>query len=287
MTSIAFFGLGTMGGGMAARLAGAGFPVTVWNRSAARTQRLKDLGATVAASPRDAAANADVVISMLADDPASRLAWTGDTGALGAMRPGAVLIECSTISPVWIEELGRLAAERGCPLLDAPVTGSRPQAEKGELRFLVGGDAAVLEQVRPILAAMSSAIVHLGPTGSGARIKLINNFLCGVQAASMAEAVALIERSGLNRELSLSILQSGAPTSPVVTASSNRMAARDYAVNFRLSLMRKDLAYAIDEGARFGVPLATAVTARDMYDRAAPQWADADFSAVVEPLRQA
>lgn len=287
MTSIAFFGLGTMGGGMAARLVGAGFPVTVWNRSAARTQRFKDLGATVASSPRDAAASADVVISMLADDGASRLAWTGDTGALGAMRPGAVLIECSTISPVWIEELGRLAAARGCALLDAPVTGSRPQAEKGELRFLVGGDAATLERVRPVLAAMGREIVHLGPAGSGARIKLINNFLCGVQAASMAEAVALIERSGLNRELALGILQSGAPTSPVVTASSNRMAARDYAVNFRLSLMRKDLAYAIDEGARFGVPLATAITARAIFDRAAPQWADADFSAVVEPLRNA
>jgi len=283
--NIAFFGLGTMGGGMAARLAGAGFRVAVWNRSVDRASRFRELGAAVAASPREAAAGADVAISMVADDPASRSVWLGDAGALAALPSGAVVIECSTVSPAWIDELSTAATVRGCAVLDAPVTGSKVQAASGELRFLVGGDAAVLDRVRPVLAAMSKETVHLGPLGSGARLKLINNFLCGVQAVSVAEAVALIERSGLNREAALAVLTNGAPTSPVVTASSKRMAASDYTVNFKLALMRKDLAYAIEEGERHGVALDTARAARDAFDRAIPEWSDADFAAVVETLR--
>jgi 3-hydroxyisobutyrate dehydrogenase len=171
-------------------------------------------------------------------------------------------------------------------VIDAPVTGSRAQAASGELRFLVGGDAAVLERVRPVLAAMSKEIVHLGPVGSGALLKLVNNFLCGVQAVSVAEAVALIERSGLDQDVAWSVLRNGAPTSPVLAAASKRMTAADYAINFRLALMRKDLAYAIDEGARHGVSLDTARTARDSFDKAIPEWGDADFAAVVETLRR-
>jgi 3-hydroxyisobutyrate dehydrogenase len=284
MTSLAFLGLGTMGGGMAARLVGAGFPVAVWNRSAERANRLRELGATVAASPRDAAAGADVVISMVADDEAARSVWLGPAGAVAAARHGAVLIECSTISPAWAEELGREAVTRGCSLIDAPVTGSKTQAAAGELRFLVGGDAGVLERVRPVLAAMGREIVHLGPLGSGARLKLVNNFMCGVQAASLAEAVALIENSGLNRDLALSILQNGAPSSPLVKSVSTRMAAKDYAVNFKLALMRKDLTYAIADARRHGVDLATARAARELFLNAA-EWGEADFAAVVEPLR--
>jgi 3-hydroxyisobutyrate dehydrogenase len=283
--SIAFLGVGTMGGGMAARLISAGFPVTVWNRSRDRADGLRDLGAVVAASPREAAADADVVISMVADDHAARAVWLGESGALASMREGGVAIECSTISPAWIDELHRSALTRRCAVLDAPVTGSRTQAASGELLFLVGGDATVLERVRPILAAMSRDVLHFGPTGSGARMKLVNNFVCGAQAAALAEAMALIERSGLNTELALTVLRNGAPGSPLVKAASQRMARRDYAVNFKLSLMDKDLTYAIDEAHRHGLTLATARTARDLFQSAA-EWGDADFSAVVEPLRR-
>jgi 3-hydroxyisobutyrate dehydrogenase len=132
---------------------------------------------------------------------------------------------------------------------------------------------------------MGRNIVHLGPLGSGARLKLINNFLCGVQAVSVAEAVVLIERCGLDRDAALAVLTNGAPASPVVTAVSKRMAERDYAVNFKLGLMRKDLAYAMDEAHRHGVSLQTARAARDAFDKAIPEWSDADFAAVVEALR--
>jgi 3-hydroxyisobutyrate dehydrogenase len=286
MTSVAFLGVGTMGAGMAARLLGGGFRVTVWNRSAERANRLRDVGAQVAATPAAAAADADAVISMLADDPVSRSVWLGESGALAAMPAGGLVIECGTVSPGWVDELSRAASAKGCAAIDAPVTGSRTQAASGELRFLVGGEAATLERARPLLAVMGREILHFGPIGSGARIKLINNFVCGAQAAALADAVALIERSGLDRNLALTVLTDGAPGSPLVKAAAGRMATPDYTVNFKLSLMRKDLAYAIDEANRHGLALSTARTARDMFDRAVADWSDADFSAVVEPLRR-
>ena len=283
---IAFLGLGVMGGGMARRLAAAGFPLAVWNRTASGAEPLRDLGATVVSTPADAAAEADIVISMLADDAASWSVWAGSSGALERIPRGAIVVECSTVSPTWVAELTALAAAKGCAAIDAPVTGSRTQAANGELQFLVGGDAAVLERVRPVLAAMARNIVHVGPAGSGARLKLINNYLCGVQAAALAEAVVLIEQSNLSLEASLGVLQNGAPGSPLVKAVSNRMASRDYAVNFKLGLMTKDLSYAIAEGQRHGVDLETARAALGRFQLASQTpWNDQDFAAVVEVLR--
>src|SRR5690348_9351765 len=215
MRSVAFLGLGVMGRGMAARAVGLGVPVAVWNRSRAKAEALAAEAASakvrVAATPREAAEGADVVFSMVADDPASRSVWTGPDGALGGVTRGAVLVESSTVSPAWIEALAGEAASRGCTLVDAPVTGSRSQAASGQLLFLVGGDAEVVERLRPVLAVMSRAIVHVGPTGSGARLKLVNNFLCGVQAVALAEAIALIERAGLDRDVATKVLAEGAP----------------------------------------------------------------------------
>ena len=275
-----------MGSGMAARLVGAGFRVTVWNRTPGRCEPLRELGASVAESPRAAAADADAVVCMVADDAASRTVWLGETGALASIRPGTVVIECSTLSPAWIDELNRAASDHACLLLDAPVTGSRTQAETGQLLFLVGGEREALGPVRPVFAAMGRDTLHLGPLGSGARMKLVNNFLCGVQAAALAEAVTLVEQSGLDRDLALAVLQNGAPGSPLVKAALGRMAAQDYAVNFKLALMRKDLGYAVAEAQRHGVPLNTAHAAAALFDDAMPEWADSDFSAVVEPLRR-
>ncbi len=271
---------------MARRLIAAGFPVTVWNRTASIAEPFGELGATVAATPAAAAAEAGIVVSMVADDAASWSVWAGSGGALERVPRGAVLIECSTLSPIWVAELAVHAEAKGCVVIDAPVTGSKTQAASGELQFLVGGDAAVLERVRPALAAMSRNVVHVGPAGSGARLKLINNYLCGVQAAALAEAVVLIEQSNLSLEASLGVLQNGAPGSPLVKAVSGRMAARDYAVNFKLALMTKDLSYAIAEGQRHGVDLETARAALGRFQLASQTaWNDQDFAAVVEVLR--
>jgi 3-hydroxyisobutyrate dehydrogenase len=287
-TRVALIGLGIMGSGMARRLLGGGFPLTVYNRNPGRAVPLAAEGAHVAASPREAASRADVVLSMVADDGAARAVWRGEQGALAGAARGTVLVECSTASVGWIDELAGAATAAGCALLDAPVTGSKVHAASGELSFLVGGSAAALETARPVLSVMSRAIVHVGPTGRGALLKLINNFLAGVQAASLAEALALIERSGLDRAKALEVLTNGAPGSPLVKTLSGRMTARDYTPHFLLRLMAKDLTYAQEEGRRYGLSLSTAAAALRLYEQAiAAGRSEEDFSVVVESLRQA
>lgn len=286
--TVALLGLGTMGLGMARNLLKAGFPLAVYNRTAEKAAPLAGEGAIVARSPADAAKKADVVVSMLSDDDASRAAWLGDGGALAAMRSGAIAIECSTVSPEWVEELHGKAQARGVALLDAPVTGSRVQAEAGQLIFLTGGDAEVVERARPVLQAMSKDILQLGPVGSGTQLKLINNFLCGVQVASLAEALTWIERNGLDREAALQFLKTGNPGSPLLSGISERMTKRTYEVNFLLKLMAKDLRYARAAAAKYNVPLATAETSEALFERAQEQGhAEQDMSAVVEVLRAA
>ena len=284
--NVALLGLGTMGAGMAENLLKADFSLSVYNRTAAKAQALINAGAHFAPTPAEAARDASVIISMLSDDAASREVWLGRDGALEAIEKGAILIESSTVSPAWIAELAGAAAQRGAAFLDAPVTGSRMQAETGQLSFLVGGGDATLENALPILKAMSKEVVHLGPVGSGAKMKLINNFLCGVQVASLAEGLAWIERSGLDREKALSVLKSGAPGSPLLGAISARMVSKNYAVNFLLTLMTKDLLYAQNEAARNNVVLRTAEAARGLFEVANKQgFGSEDMASVIEPLR--
>jgi 3-hydroxyisobutyrate dehydrogenase len=284
---IAFLGLGIMGSGMARRLLANGFWLTVFNRNAEKSKPFAAEGAQVAGSPREAAAQADVIISMVADDVASRSLWLGENGALVASKPGTVCIECSTVTVGWVKELAVAATGRGCEFLDAPVTGSKTQAAAGELNFLVGGLASTLEKVRPVLAAMGKTIAPIGPSGSGALLKLINNFVCGVQIAALAEALTMIERGGLDRAKALEVLTNGAPGSPLVKAVSARMTAPDFTPNFLLRLMAKDLGYAIQEGGRLSIELLTATAALEEFQRAiATGHGDKDIAAVVEPFRK-
>lgn len=284
--SVAILGLGTMGSGMAANLLKAGVSLTVYNRTPAKAQALVSTGARFAATPAAAAKDTSIVIGMLADDTASRAVWTGKDGVLNTVRPGTVLIESSTASPAWIEELAGLAAQHGTELLDAPVTGSRVQAATGQLTFLVGGSEAALQAATSVLKCMSKEIVHLGPTGSGAKMKLINNFLCGVQVASLAEGLAWVERSGLDTLKAVSILNAGAPASPLLGAVSERMINQNYAVNFLLTLMAKDMRYAQTEAANCNVNLTTAEVSLALFERAiANGYGDQDMASVIEPLR--
>ncbi|MGN6370133.1 MAG: NAD(P)-dependent oxidoreductase [Phycisphaerae bacterium] len=286
-THIAFLGLGIMGSGMAARLVQADFPVTVFNRNADKAKPLAAKGAKVARSPREAAANAGVIISMLADDEASRSLWLGDNGALAGARPNSLLIESSTVTPAWIHELAAAAKQKSCDLLDAPVTGSKPQAANGELLFLVGGSEESFTRAKPILTPMARDIQHLGPTGAGALFKLINHDLCGVQLVSLAEALTLIERSGLDRDKALAMLSTGTPGSPMIKNLATRMAANAFEPNFALHLMDKDMRYAIAEAAKQHVTFATGTTAHHTLEQAiAAGLGNKDLSAAIELLRQ-
>ena len=284
---VAVLGLGIMGAGMARQLVGKGFEVTVWNRDAAKTATLASAGARVAATPAAAAAGADIVLAMLANDEASHVVWLGSEGALAAMRTDAVAIESSTLTVEWIREFAATAKSRGIAFLDAPVTGSKAQAESGALSFLVGGSTEVLERVRPALAAMGGTVSHLGPTGSGSMMKLINNFLCGVQVASLAEAIAMAERSGLDARQAAAVLSAGSPGSPLVKMVAQRMLDRAYEPNFLIPLMAKDLSYARQAFAQAGIELASADVARAHFvaaERAG--MGHQDIAAIVELLRR-
>ncbi len=283
---IALLGLGLMGRGMAGRLLEAGFPLTIYNRSQAKCRDLADRGAVVASSPKEAATHGEIIISMVADDVASRSVWLGEEGAMSSVAAGSVLIESSTLTVPWVRELASAAACHGCELLDAPVTGSRDHAASGELRFLVGGEASTLERVRPVLAAMSGSIMYLGPQGSGALVKLINNGVCGVQCAALAQALALIEKSGIDPAPALSVLTEGAPASPLVKAVSGRMTAKNYDPHFVLRLMMKDLAYALGAAERHEQSFTLAAAALSVFQGGvAAGDGDLDFSAVVEQFR--
>lgn len=279
---VAILGLGNMGAGMAGRLIHAGFPLAVYNRNREKAAQFISAGARAVDSPREAAVNAEIIISMVADDNASREIWVGEKGVLAGVSAGAVLIECSTLTIDWVRELAGLAAQRGCELLDAPVTGSKPQAAAGELLFLAGGSASAIEKVQPVLLVMGRGVVHLGANGSGALLKLINNFLCGVQAASFAEAASLVRASGLDSEKALSVLTNGAPGSPLVKTISARAVANDPAVNFSLRLMAKDLGYALEAAKRNGLSLQTAAAALEIFQGSiAKGHGEQDMSAII------
>ena len=278
---VAILGLGIMGTGMANRLLSANFPLTVYNRSREKSVPFAHAGAFVAESPREAASRSEIILSMVGDDAASRGVWLGENGALAGARPNAVLIESSTLSGDWIQELAAKAAEWGCRFLDAPVTGTKPHAASGELVFLVGGSAEALDAARPVFSVLGRDAVHLGPVGSGSLMKLINNFVCGVQAASFAEAVAMIDAGGLDRAKAVAILTGGAPGSGIVKRMADRIAARDFTPNFALRWMAKDIGYAIDDASKNGISLQTAAAALSVFKQAiAEGHGDEDFSAV-------
>jgi len=281
--SVAILGLGNMGSGMAARLLSRDFPLTVYNRNPDKTASFASAGAEVAKTPREAASRSRIILSMVSNDAASRNIWLGENGALAGATANSILIESSTLTTAWIHELATKAAEHGCRFLDAPVTGTKPHAASGELLFLVGGASEVVDAVRPIFSVLGRETIHLGPLGSGALMKLVNNFMCGVQAASLAEALSLISAGGLDRSTALSILTGGAPGSGIVKRVADRVATNDYTPNFALRWMAKDLSYAVGEASGQKIPLQTATAALSVFQRAVDEGhGDEDFSAVVK-----
>jgi 3-hydroxyisobutyrate dehydrogenase len=187
---------------------------------------------------------------------------------------------------VWVRELGAAARAHGSALVDAPVTGSRTHAANGELTFLAGGDAKDVERAAPILRLMGKAVVHVGPLGSGALLKLVNNFLCAVQAVAFGEGLALLDKSELDLSKAVPALINGAAGSPLVKTMAERIATHDASVHFYLGLMQKDLTYAVEEGRRHSLDLRTAALARDLFRAASENgFASSDLSTITEYLR--
>jgi 3-hydroxyisobutyrate dehydrogenase len=264
MARIAFIGLGKMGLGMAGRLVAAGHQLSVYNRTPEKAAPLVDAGARLYATPGEACGNADVVISMVADDAASRAVWLGEEGVLAAMaaRAGeaasrgadgagafgsrAFAIECSTLSHEWVAELSAAARNRGLRYIDAPVTGLPDSAVAGDLTLLVGADPADLEAARAVLGAFSQRLFHFGAVGTGTAYKLIINMLGAVQIASAAESMALAERAGLDLQVVADAIATGQAASPQVVRNTRRMVegARNPNITFTPRLRLKDVDYA-------------------------------------------
>jgi len=218
----------------------------MWNRSKAKGDDLIARGARWAASPGDAAVDADAVVTMVADDEVSRSVWLGKDGAASTMKPGTLAIECSTVSYRHALDMSRELTSRGLTYIDCPVTGLPNTAASGELTLLVGADPADLEKARSYLTPISSTIRHFGPIGTGTVYKLINNLLGAIQIAGIAEGLAIAEQAGLDMKLVLDAVEAGAAASPQVIRHSRRMAARDFAdIGFTPTLRLKDAVYAV------------------------------------------
>jgi 3-hydroxyisobutyrate dehydrogenase len=284
MTKVAFIGLGRMGHGMAGRYLDASFDVAVFNRSKAKAEDLIARGARWAASPAEAANGADAVVTMVADDEASRAVWLGKDGAAATMKPGALAIECSTVSHQHALGMARELLGRGLVYIDCPVTGLPEAAAVGKLTLLVGADAADLERARPYLAPIGNVVRHFGAVGTGTVYKLINNLMGAVQIASLAEGIAMAEQAGLDMKLVAEAMATGAVASPQVIRHSKRMVARDFAgASFTSALRHKDAAYAVKLAETLlAEPPLVGRAAVEAYARAKAEMPDEDEGRMIE-----
>jgi len=290
MASVAFIGLGRMGFGMAARLLVANHEVRVFNRTTARADALVRRGARKYLTAREACIGADAVVSMVADDSASRAVWLGSDGVLAAkLAPGAFAIECSTLSYNWVMELCAAATDQGFRYIDAPVTGLPDTAAAGELTLLVGANPEHLAAARYLLGTFSQRIVHFGPVGSGTAYKLLVNMLGAVQIASAAETMAIAEKIGLDLGTVAEALSTGQAASPQVIRNTRRIAGGqdDGDIVFTPQLRLKDVKYALELGQQFGIgsPFGTLASRvfRQLCDLG---YAQANESKVIEVARR-
>lgn len=265
MSTVAFIGLGAMGSRMALNLIAAGHKLRVYNRDQAKTQGAADKGATVCASPAEAAKGAEFVVSIVADDAATRAVMLGATGALAGAAAGTILIDSSTNTPAMAREVAQAAKAKGCQYLDAPVSGSLVQAQGKELVFMVGGDKAAFDKAQPLFAAMGRMSKLMGGSGAGATIKLVNNMLSGTTTAALAEAAQVTEAAGIDRDAAIEILGEGAAGSRLLKSKLPKMFKRDFSAQFQLELMEKDLRYFLSLAQEVDRPAPIASLVRSQY----------------------
>jgi 3-hydroxyisobutyrate dehydrogenase len=285
---LGFIGMGGMGSRMAARLMAAGYDLTVYNRDRSRTRSLEAQGAKVAPDPDDLAANADIVLSSLADDAAVEQVMLSPGRVLARARPGTVFIEMSTVSPSLSRHLHASAREKGVLVLDAPVSGTTTVAERGELVIFVGGDEAAYEHCLPVLQALGRAAHYMGPGGSGASMKLCANVLLGLGIQALAEAVAFGLKAGLQRERLVEVLGGTAVVSPSQKSKLDNVLHQAYPPAFPLRLMYKDYGLILDTAMDLHAAMpATAAAAQVSAAEVARQLnagREEDFSSVVRAM---
>ena len=282
-TKLGLIGLGLMGKPMGMNLLKAGFPLTVWNRTASRADELVTAGAKLAQSPRELAANSEFVISIVSDPAALEEVLWGKNGAMQSLQSGSIYVDSSTVSPTLARKVATACEERGVRFLDAPVTGGDWGAKKGELVFMVGGDAATLTEVEPVLRVLGKKWFHLGPNGAGQTIKLAMNLILALQVDALAEALALVTAAGLQGEKLVEVMQSSMARSGVLDIKSQNLLKGDYTPSFPLRLMHKDMRLALELAQQTHVELPATEAAFKTYStvkEAAKE--DLDYSAVMK-----
>ena len=268
MTTVAFIGLGAMGSRMATNLHAAGIAVKVFNRDKAKAKPFADKGIEVADSIAAAVKGAEFVVSIIADDAATRDVMLGDKGVVASAAKGTIVLDSSTNSPAMVKEVAAAAAKKGIVYLDAPVSGSLAQAQGKELVFLVGGDQAGFDKAQPLFSAMGRLAKRIGATGAGATLKLINNMISATLTAALVEAAMTAEAAGLDKDATVEILSEGAAGCRLTKTKLPKMLKRDFAPQFQIALMDKDVRYYLSMAQDLDVPTPVASAVRAQYQGA-------------------
>ena len=282
--AIGFIGLGHMGSHMVPRLISAGYSLTVYDRTREKAQAIA--GATVAETPREAAAHSEVVISIVTDDAALDEVMPGPDGALAGAHAGSTIIDMSTVSPRASRQLFQAARAQGVAMIDAAVSGSVPQVEQGSLLIFVGGEQETYERCKPILAILGQSIYYMGPSGMGTTMKLVVNTLLGLGMQALAEAIALGEKAGLSKGMLLDVLGQTVVLTPGQKAKLDNVRREQYPTQFALSLQQKDLRLIMNEADEVSVPMPATAAALQMYTAALTKGMDADFSVMIQFMEQ-
>jgi 3-hydroxyisobutyrate dehydrogenase-like beta-hydroxyacid dehydrogenase len=283
---LGFIGLGNMGVRIARRLLETGYPMGVYSRTAEKARQLAGRGAQVYSSPKDLAQHSDVVLTMLPDDAAVQQVLIGADNALGGIRAGGTIVDLSSIHPSTSRTIASAALRRGLSVLDAPVSGSTPQAEAGALILFVGGDRDVYERCQPILEVIGSASFFMGPSGAGSTMKLVVNDLLGLEMQALAEALTLGERAGLDKDLLIDVLQQTSVLTAGQKAKLENARTNAYATQFAVRLMWKDLGNVMRLAQEHQVPLPATAAAHQIFTIEQARGVEEDFSAVIRTMEQ-
>jgi len=275
--ALGFIGMGHMGSHMAARLISSGYPVTVYDRSKEKSQ---------VESPRELAAQSEVVMISVTDDAAVEQVTSEPDGALAGLRKGSRIIDLSTVSPGASRRLYKAARDKGAAMIDAAVSGSVPQVDQGSLVIFVGGDQETYQQCRSILQVLGQHIFYMGSSGMGTSMKLVVNTLLGLGMQARAEAIALGEKAGLEKNLILEVLEQTAVVSPSQKSKLANVKNDRYQTLFALSLMHKDLGLVMRQAAEISVSMPATAAAEQMYTAAMAKGQDEDFSVVIRFMQQ-
>lgn len=282
--TVGFIGLGIMGAPMATHIIRAGYPMVVYNRTPSRMEPLLPLGARASRSCSELAAQSNVVISMVADSPDAEQVYLGEQGVLQSARPGTLLIDMSTISPVMAIKIAQAAAAKGCAMLDAPVSGGDVGARNATLSIMVGGDAQTFERARPILELLGKPVL-CGPSGAGQTVKACNQIATALHMLGMAEALVLGAKAGVDPAVVLQVLSGGFAQSRVMDVRGPKVIRRDFAPGFRSRLHHKDLNIIRETARALGCCLPASALAHELFSAMQAQgWGDLDHSAVIKVL---